>query len=356
MPDIDKTKKVLVTGGSGYLASWIIKMLLDKGVSVHATVRDPENRDKTAHLKAFDKEGRLTLFQADLLDMGSFKESMQGCDIVIHTASPFFISGVKDPEKELIKPAKIGTRNVLETAKQISCVKRIVLTSSVAAIYGDNEDIKKISSGILTENDWNMTSSADHMPYSFSKTEAEKEAWKISKTQDQWDLVVINPGLIFGPSLTKREDSFSIKMMCEYGNGSYRTGVPNTSLGTADVRDVSKAHINAAFMLKAKGRHIIVSETITMMEIADIIREKFPDKYPLPKMIVPKFVFWLIAPFLGFTRKYVSRNIGYPIEFDNSYSIDNLKISFRPMEETITDHFQQIIDDGLLDLKNLKNV
>ena len=213
MPDIDKTKKVLVTGGSGYLASWIIKMLLDKGVSVHATVRDPENRDKTAHLKAFDKEGRLTLFQADLLDMGSFKESMQGCDIVIHTASPFFISGVKDPEKELIKPAKIGTRNVLETAKQISCVKRIVLTSSVAAIYGDNEDIKKISSGILTENDWNMTSSADHMPYSFSKTEAEEEAWKISKTQDQWDLVVINPGLIFGPSLTKREDSFSIKMM-----------------------------------------------------------------------------------------------------------------------------------------------
>ena len=349
MADIDKTKKVLVTGGSGYLASWIIKMLLDEGVSVHATVLDLQKADKTAHLKAFDKQGRLTLFQADLLDMGSFKESMQGCDIVIHTASPFFISGVKDPEKELIKPAQQGTINVLETAKKISCVKRIILTSSVAAIYGDNEDAKKISSVILTENEWNMTSSADHMPYSFSKTMAEKEAWKIAETQDQWDLVVMNPGLIFGPSLSRRKDSFSIKTMCEYGNGHYKTGVPDTSFGTVDVRDVSKAHINAAFMPQAKGRHILVSQTITLMEIADIIREKFPDKYPLPKMIVPKFVFWLIAPFLGFTRKYVSKNVGHPIEFDNSYSIDNLKMSFRPMEETVTDHFQQIIDDELLD-------
>lgn len=351
MSTIDKTKKVLVTGGSGYLASWIIKKILDKGINVHATVRDPEDRKKTAHLKALDNNGLLKLFKADLLDMGSFKESMQGCDIVIHTASPFFISGFKDAQLELITPARQGTINVLEQAKLTPSIKRVVLTSSVVATYGDNMDAKNKANFILTENDWNETSSVDHMPYSFSKTIAEKKAWEISKTQDQWDLVVINPGLIFGPSLSKREDSFSIKTMCEFGKGHYRTGVPDTALGVVDVRDVATAHINAAFIPKAKGRHILVSKTITFMDIADIIRKKIPGKYPLPKMIVPKFVFWLIAPFLGFTRKYVSRNVGHLIEFDNSYSIDNLKMSFRPIEETITDHFQQVVDDGLINKK-----
>ena len=84
------------------------------------------------------------------------------------------------------------------------------------------------------------------------------------------------------------------------------------------------------------------------MDIANIIRKKFKKKYPLPKIFVPKFMFWLIAPFLGFTRKYVTRNTGQPIGFDNSYSIDNLNLTYRPVEETIADHFQQIIDDGLL--------
>jgi len=348
MPNIDKTKKILVTGGSGYLASWIIKMLLDEGVTVHTTVRDPEDNEKTAHLKALDKNGRLTVFKADLLDVGSFNDSIQGCTLVIHTASPFFISGFKDPELELIKPAKLGTRNVLEAAKQTPGVKRVVLTSSVVAIYGDYIDIKKTPKGIFTENEWNETSSIDHNPYSFSKTIAEKEAWKIAKSQDEWNLVVINPGWILGPSLSKRKDSFSIKSMIEFGNGAYRTGVPNLFTSFVDVRDVAKAHINAGFLPEAKGRHILVSKTIKMMDIADVIREQFKKKYPLPKMIIPKFMFWLIAPFLGFTRKYVTLNVGQVIKFDNSYSIDNLEITYRQVEETITDHFQQILDDDLL--------
>jgi nucleoside-diphosphate-sugar epimerase len=344
----DKTKKVLVTGGSGYLASWIIKKLLDQGVSVHATVRDPLDDEKTAHLKALDKNDRLTLFKADLLDIGSFNDAMQGCDLVIHTASPFFISGFKDAKTQLIDPAKLGTRNVLETARQMPGIKRVVLTSSVAAVYGDNVDIKKTARGVFTEDVWNQTSSIDHLPYSFSKTLAEKEAWKIAKSQDQWDLVVINPGLIFGPSLTKRKDSFSIKTMIEFGNGSYRTGIPEIYSCIADVRDVAEAHIRAGFIPEAKGRHIVVSKSIPFMQIADIIRKNFKTNYPLPKMRVPKFVFWLIAPFMGFTRKYVTLNIGHPIEFDSSYARGNLKLSYRPIEETITDHFQQIIDHNLL--------
>lgn len=348
MQMMDKTKKVLVTGGSGYLASWIIKILLDNGVRVNTTVRDPRDHGKTAHLKMIDQNNQLTLFKADLLDQDSFKASMQGCEIVIHTASPFFISGFKDPEKELIMPAKYGTRNVLETAQKTLGVKRVVLTSSVAAIYSDNCDIKKTPAGVFTEKEWNETSSIHHLPYSYSKTIAEKEAWKIVQTQGEWDLVVINPGLIFGPSLTQRKDSYSIKTMIDFGCGVYRTGVPKIFLGIADVRDVAQAHINAAFIPEAKGRHIVVSRTIQFMEIADIIRKQFKKKYPLPQIVIPKFMFWLMAPFLGFTRKYVARNTGLPIGFDNSYSIENLKLAYRPVEETVVDHFQQILDDKLL--------
>ena len=120
MRKIDKSKPVLVTGGSGYLASWIIKMLLEDGINVNATVRDPSSIKKVGHLKALAKtsSGTLKLFESDLLDNGSFDEPMRDCELVIHTASPFFITGIKNSKEELIRPAKEGTRNVLESAKK----------------------------------------------------------------------------------------------------------------------------------------------------------------------------------------------------------------------------------------------
>ena len=146
MREIEKTKPVLVTGGSGYLASWIIKMLLEEGINVNATVRDPSSITKVEHLRGLTETstGQLKLFKSDLMDNGSFDEPMQDCELVIHTASPFFVTGIKNPEDELIRPAKDGTRNVLESAKRNSTVKRIVLTSSVAAIHGDNADIELV--------------------------------------------------------------------------------------------------------------------------------------------------------------------------------------------------------------------
>ena len=172
MREIDKSKPVLVTGGTGYVASWIIKMLLEEGIIVNATVRDPSNIQKVEYLKALAEAsaGQLKLFKSDLLDTGSFDEPMQDCELVIHTASPFFITGIKNPEEELIRPAKEGTRNVLESAKRNPTVQRVVLTSSVVAIYGDNADIALAPGGMFTEKEWNVTSSAEHQPYAYSKT------------------------------------------------------------------------------------------------------------------------------------------------------------------------------------------
>jgi nucleoside-diphosphate-sugar epimerase len=351
MTVIDKTKPVLVTGASGYMASWIIKMLLEEGINTNATVRDPSNVQKVEHLTRLAKAstGKLKLFKADLLDFGSFDESMQGCELVMHTASPFFITKIKNPEEELLQPAKEGTRNVLEAVKRTPTVKRVVLTSSVVAIYGDNVDIKLTPGRIFTEKEWNVTSSAQHDPYSYSKTIAEKEAWAIAKEQDQWDLVPINPGWILGPSLSKRKDSMSISTMIQFGDGTYRTGVPELWNGIVDVRDVASAHIKAGFTPRASGRHIIVSGEAKLLDLANILRKHFGGSYPFPRRQAPKFMFWLIAPRLGYTRKYVSRNVGYQIKFDNSYSKADLGISYISIEQTVKDHFQQILDDGLLD-------
>jgi len=351
MDEIDKSKPVLVTGGSGYVASWIVKMLLEKGMNVHATVRDPSDFTKTDHLTDLAKKsaGQLKLFRSDLLVDGSFDEPMQDCELVIHTASPFYITGIRNSQEGLIRPALEGTRNVLESAKRNPTVKRVLLTSSVVAIYGDNADISLVPGGVFTEKEWNITSSPEHQPYPYSKTIAEKEAWAIAKEQDQWDLLTINPGWVLGPSLSKRKDSMSIGTMIQFGDGSYKMGVPELWSPIVDVRDVATAHINAGYIPKASGRHIITSGEATLLDIGNILLKHFGDDYPFPRKQVPKFLFWLIAPMHGYTRKYASKNAGIQIKFDNSYSKTDLDMSYIPIEQTVKDHFQQIVDDGLLE-------
>ena len=350
MKAIDKSKPVMVTGASGYLASWIVKKLLEEGIDVNATVRDPSNAPKVDQLTALAKAsaGKLRLFKADLLDFGSFNEPMQGCELLIHTASPFFMTQPKNPEEELLRPAKEGTRNVLEAVQRTPTVKRVVLTSSIAAICGDMADIKLAPRGVFTEKEWNVTSSAAHLPYYYSKMVAEKEAWAIAGTQDRWDLLTINPALILGPSVTKRADSYSISAMIRFGDGTYKNGVPDMRFPVVDVRDVASAHIKAGFAPEASGRHIIASGEATFLGLANILRKQFGDAYPFPRKQAPKFLVWLLAPRVGLTRKFVSKNVGYHAKFDNSYSKADLGMSYLPVEQTVKEHFQQILDDGLL--------
>jgi len=349
MKTIDQSKPILVTGGTGYMASWIVKQLLDEGREVRTTVRNLAQKDKYAHLTALavKSSGVLQFFEADLLKKGSFSEAMAGCELVIHTASPFKISGLKNAQKELIEPALEGTRNVLDSVNATESVKRVVLTSSIAAIYGDAIDIRTTEKGIFTEEQWNITSSAKHQPYPFSKTMAEKLAWEMAGKQSRWDLLTINPGFIMGPSLSKRTDSTSIDLMLQLATGKFKTGVPSGEMAFVDVRDVAKAHILAGFSSTASGRHICVSDHKTFLDMANVIRATYPN-YPLPKGFVPKWLFWLIAPLAGFTRKYVKLNVGIDLKFDNSYIRKDLEMNFIPFEQTITDHFQQLRNDGIV--------
>ena len=348
--NINRSAPALVTGGNGYIASWLVKYLLEDAVDVRATVRDPSNTDKVGHLMkmADESPGTLTLFGADLLDEGAFDEAMDGCEVVFHTASPFVVSGIKDPQKDLVDPAVQGTRNVLESVNRTSSVKRVVLTSSVVSIYGDAVDLEEIDGDVFTEEHWNTTSSLDHQPYSFSKVEAERVAWEIAGAQDRWDLNVINPGFVLGPSLTNASASASFSTMKQLVDGTMRWGAPALELGVVDVRDIAQAHINAGYIPSTSGRHILVSRSATMLELGRALAESFGDRYPFPKRELPTFMVWLAAPTAGLTRKYVAGNMGHPLKFDNTRSRKDLGIECRPVEATVVDHFQQLIDDGLV--------
>jgi len=252
--------------------------------------------------------------------------------------------------EELIKPALDGTRNILQTVNETDSVQRVVLTSSMVAIYADSCDLINTKDGIFTEKHWNKTSSVNHQPYPHSKTLAEKEAWKIANEQNRWDLVVINPGFILGPSLSKRTDSTSVNLMLELTSGKFKTGVPAGTHANVDVRDVAKAHILAGYTPTASGRHIAASHEGDFLDIAKTIKTKYPS-LPLPKGYVPKWLFKLIAPKIGFSRKYVANNVGYNIKFDNSYIKKNLGIEFMPFEKTIHDFMDQLINDELIKVK-----
>jgi nucleoside-diphosphate-sugar epimerase len=347
---IDITKPVLVTGGSGYIASWIVKTLLDKGFAVRTTVRNKTDIDKYKHfLKIAEaSKGSLEVFEADLLTTGSFAEAMKGCELIFHTASPFKTAGIKNPRTDLLDPALEGTRNVLLSASATPSVKRIVLTASAASIYGDAIEIKHAKDGVFTEEDWNKTSSLKHQPYSYSKTVAEQEAWKIAGEQEQWDLVTIHPGFVLGPSITKRIDSTSIDFMVSILNGKYKTGIPDLYFGIVDVRDVALIQVAAGLTPAAHGRYIAVSGSMGTLEIANILHKAYPDNIRIPQKTLSKTLFYLFGPMQGFSWKYIRNNLEIPIQFDNSRSREELGINYRAIDQTLLDHAEQLIRDELI--------
>lgn len=350
MTSINAQAPVLVTGAGGYVASWLVKDLLEAGHTVHGTVRDPAKPKGLEHLHALAQQhpGRLKLFAADLLAQGSFDAAMQGCELVMHTASPFVISGFTDANEALVRPAVEGTRNVLDSVNRCPSVKRVVLTSSVAACYGDNADARDLPGNIITEAQWNTTSSVDHQPYYYSKVMAEREAWKICGTQSRWDLVTVNPGLVLGPSLTQASASTSLVFIRQLANGTMFPGAPELWMGVADVRDVALAHIKAGYTPSAKGRHLINGANTTPLEMGRLLRKRFGNRYKFPRFMLPKAVVWLAAPVARLTREFVRLNVGHRIAFDNGKSLRELGMVYRPLEETVCDHFQQVLDDKLL--------
>ncbi|CAB9531348.1 Anthocyanidin reductase ((2S)-flavan-3-ol-forming) [Seminavis robusta] len=352
---IDKSLPVLVTGGTGYVAGVLISQLLDKGLTVHTTVRDPSKKDRIQYLQdvADKSSGSIKFFKADLLTPGAFEEAMQGCYAVFHTASPF-TSEIKDPTKDLVEPAVHGTENVLLQCNKTPSVRRVVVTSSCVAIYTDAKETKEESP--TNEETWNRTATLTHGPYALSKTLAEQKAWTIAGGQNHWTLCTINPSLVVGPGLKYHESSESFKLIKSLGSNdpNMAMGVPDFGLSCVDIRDVAAAHIAAAYLESAAGRHILSGPGYFISELAEAMGKKYADEYPIATKRLPgamKYIMWVVAPFMGqgLDRKSVMDNVGYKCHFDNTKSKESLGIEYIPMETSVQEMYQQMIDEKVVE-------
>ena len=339
---IDKKCPVLVTGATGYVAGCLVEELLKLGLTVNAAVRDKKSESKLKYLNELAKvlPGKINYFQADLLHDTSYDDAIAGCELVFHTASPFSFK-VEDPQFDLLDPAILGTRNVLASANKEKSVKRIVLTSSVAAMIGDQKDSLDMPNREITEEFWNTTSSLLHRPYSFSKVMAEKEAWRLSKQQSKWDLVTINPTFVMGPGINPFGTSESFDIFNGFLNGDYKIGVPDLKMACVDVRDVARAHVKAGFIPSASGRYIISGHNSAFMRIGEILKKLDPSLV-IGEKILPKWFMWLIAPKINSTRKEIATSIGYPFNAVNLKSINDLNMEYLPLEKTISDWLCQL--------------
>jgi nucleoside-diphosphate-sugar epimerase len=302
------------------------------------------NERKLRPLRGLQQQypGQLRIFEADLLSPGSFDAAMAGCATVHHVASPFLLpEKIKDGRRQMLEPALQGTRNVLQTVNRTPSVERVVVTSTVGAIFGDYIDVLSMKDRTLSEDYFNTTSTLENYPYHFAKVEAEKDAWKLCKEQDRWSLVTINPGLILGPSLTPASDSGSLFLLDGMLKGHYFYGLPDWSMATVDIREVVQAHIEAARQPSAHGRYILAEREMTSLtEMSKILRKVHKYPWLLPKRQLPNWLVMAFGPFFGLSRDYMRKNLGIRFKIDNTRSIKELGIVYRPIEETLTDHYK----------------
>jgi nucleoside-diphosphate-sugar epimerase len=208
-------------------------------------------------------------------------------------------------------------------------------------MYGDAADVLQSENATLHEGCWNTTSSPSHNAYQYSKTLAEKEAWKIADSQSRWDLVVICPGLVLGPSLSPASDSGSLALINQLLGGLLMVGVPALSWALVDVRDVAAAHVRAAEVPEARGRYIVAdSKTTSCLELSKSFKQVHSKPRVLPTWNLPMLAFRLFAPFAGVSQAWVTANWGIDFSLDNSRAIKELGIQYRPVEEMLRDHYQ----------------
>lgn len=340
---------VTLTGITGYIASHIAQQLLEKDdVIVHGTVRDLENESKYAYLKELPgAKERLKFFQANLLEEGSFDEAVRGATYVLHTASPFLIDKITNPQRQLVDPAVKGTVEIFEACQRTAkdTLKRIVVTSSVAAVQGKNDE--RGLGHVFTEEDWNCTSTLKRGSYAYSKTQAEKAAWKKAKEYN-FDLVTINPCFVMGPTLSGRSDGASVKYIKNLMDGTYKSGCPDFRYCIVHVQDVARAHVQAAFVQEAKGRYLVSASSTSMPQVAALLHETYPT-LPIPTKTIPRWLMYLVGPFNG-VDWHTCSSLGKPLDYDASKAERDLGMEWRDVNETLLEMAKNLIDQGIVTL------
>ncbi|XP_034705008.1 cinnamoyl-CoA reductase 2-like isoform X2 [Vitis riparia] len=316
-------ERVCVTGAGGYVASWLVKLLLSKGFIVHGTVRDPCD-EKNSHMKKLEKASEnLKLFKADLLELESLCAAIDGCTGVFHVASPVPSAKVANPEVELLEPAVTGTRNVLKACEKAK-VKKVVVVSSAAAV---NRNPNWPMDRPKDEECWSdpefCRTNQDF--YSLAKTLAESEALEHAKKSDL-NIVTICPSLVIGPMLQSTLNASSL-LLLKYLKDANES-VENKDRPIIDVRDLADAIFLIYDKPEAEGRYICSSYTILVQKLIEKLKNIYPN-YNYSK-----------------SDSYTEVEEGFKL---SSKKLESLGWKYRPLEETLMDAVKDFEENGLLD-------
>jgi dihydroflavonol-4-reductase len=333
--------KILVTGGSGYIAGFIIRQLIAEGWSVNTTIRNLKREGEVREWLAVD-DSKLSFFAADLMSDDGWADAVAGCSHVAHVASPL-PSNAPASDDELIVPAREGALRALRFAHAAG-VKRLVMTSSVAAIaYGHGRGKHH-----FTEADWTNADSSDAYAYVKSKTIAERAARDWMKANGAgMEFVTVNPSLVLGPLLTG-DFSTSLEAVKKLLEGSM-PGVPQLGFSVVDVREVADLHVKCLTAPDMDGERFIAAGPFMMMkEMAVILREGLGDDgRKVPTMQLPNFLVKLSALFDPVIKQVVGE-LGNVRDTSAQHAFDKLGWKTRDVRETIIDTARDMIRLGVV--------
>ena len=331
-------KKVLVTGVSGYIGQHCAAELLKNGYSVRGSVRSLSKTDEVTKgiEKVIDPKGNLEFCELNLMKDEGWEEAMEGCEFVLHVASPFVSREPKD-ENDLIKPAVDGTKRALKAAKKAG-IKRIVVTSSMVSMLGDANGSVNIN-----QDSWTNVNSKHATAYLKSKTLAEKSAWDFIKAQEgenKLELVVVNPGPVYGPTLSGNLSGESMTMYKNMITGKMPM-LPKASINMSDVRDIAAIHVSALENDKANGKRFIVTteKAHSFVEIAQILKSNGYDKVSTKE--APNFFLKFMANFSD-DLKGMRPFIGNTFNADVSDTMKTFNWKPIPLEKTVLDTAESV--------------
>lgn len=333
--------EVLVTGGSGYIAGFLIRRLIERGWRVHTTVR-ALSREAEVRRWLGVPEDRLRFFAASLEHDAGWAEAVAGCTHVAHVASPFPAGSPRSAD-ELIVPAREGALRALRFARQAG-VKRFVLTSSVAAVaYGHGDDVRP-----YTEADWTNADAPGLNAYVRSKTIAERASrdWMAAQGAGM-EFCSINPSAVLGPLLSD-DFSTSIQFIQRLINGSV-PGSPRLGVSVVDVRDLADLHVLALETPGLDGeRFIAAGRFFWLKEVAELLRARLGrEARKVPTRAIPDIAVRFLALFDGGIRQ-ITGELGRVRETSARHALDRLGWKTRPEEDSIIDTARSLIDRGIV--------
>jgi len=331
-------KKVLLTGISGYIGNHCAVELLKSGYSVRGSLRSLSKSTQVTNAikKKVDIKNNLEFCELDLLKNDGWDDAMKGCDFVMHVASPFINIEPRD-ENEYIRPAVDGTMRAMKSAKKAG-IKRVVLTSSIVSMLEDADKSINIDS-----KSWTNVNAKNVSSYAKSKTLAEKSAWDFVNSQNednQMELTVINPGPVFGPTLSGNFEGASMGMFKQMMIGKMPM-MPQASINMSDVRDIAKIHVLALENKKANGKRFIVTteEPVAFQHVAKILKSNGYDK--VSTKLAPNFLLKIMG-YIDREAKSMRTFIGKTYNGDVSSTMEVFNWKPIPLEKTILDTAKSI--------------